>query len=231
MGTLYHFQLKEVSQVNCWRSTFVHIFFNLGFIEFRYNLGSGAVILRSFQKINLGQPARVIAKQYLKEGLLIVNDQDVSGTAEGDFKSLDLAEKLSLGFVLTNYSKVFENIGTTKGFIGCVKSLKINRKPIDLTFGEGVKLIAISDCKDMPCTNHSCLNNGACVPAEPGLNNFTCVCKNGYIGKHCHIKHEGCSKFNPCIKETVCVDLKAGDFSCACGQSSPNQLCSKSKHY
>ena len=39
--------------------------------------------------------------------------------------------------------------------------------------------VDIDDCADQPC-----LNGGTC---SDGLNNYTCVCADGYTGKNCSV--------------------------------------------
>src|SRR5688500_18497374 len=51
---------------------FVSISLKNGYVEFRFNLGSGTEILRSPQKILLGKLVKVVAKRYLKDGTLTV---------------------------------------------------------------------------------------------------------------------------------------------------------------
>lgn len=76
---------------------FIHFFFCN-----RYNLGNGPVVLRSSQKLHLGKFHRLIAKRYLRDGMLTLEGQeDVAGRSQGSLKSLDLGENLYLGYVPT----------------------------------------------------------------------------------------------------------------------------------
>lgn len=99
----------------------------------------------------------VVAKRYLREGVLSVSSQqDITGKADGELKSLDLAEKLYLGRIWSEYSKVYENIGTRKGLMGCLYLLRIGRVKVNLTYPGSLdilKAIGIVDCADIPCTN------------------------------------------------------------------------------
>lgn len=40
-------------------------------------------------------------------------------------------------------------------------------------------LIDVNDCKENPC-----LNGGTCID---GINNYQCICKEGWEGVHCNI--------------------------------------------
>lgn len=77
-----------------------------GFVQFRYNLGNGPVILTSSERVTMKTFHRVIAKRYHKDGVLIFNGGDeVAGQSEGMLKSLDLNQDTYIGNIPTNYSK------------------------------------------------------------------------------------------------------------------------------
>lgn len=66
----------------------------------RYNLGSGPVVLRSPHRLQQGRFHRLVAKRYLRDGVLTLDGQeDVAGHSEGSLKSLDLAENMFLGYI------------------------------------------------------------------------------------------------------------------------------------
>lgn len=128
-----------------------------GHVEFRYNLGSGTVILRSKSKIPQGKRTIVVAKRYLREGVLSVSQQqDITGKAEGDLKSLDLRENMFVGKVQSDFDRIHDNVGTRMGFTGCLFLLRIGRVKVNLTYPGStdiVKAINIVDCDDLPCCN------------------------------------------------------------------------------
>ena len=206
--------------------TYMNIILISGYIEFRFNLGSGTVILRSMEKIVIGSVCKLVAKRYLRDGMLTIEGQeDVAGKAEGDLKSLDLAESLFIGNVQTNVSKIFDNIGVRKGFVGCIRSLRIGHRQLDLNGDDSweiVKIHNVHDCSKMPCASTPCKNNGTCIPEfSTGYNgNFSCNCPKGYIGINCETRYEVCnSKDNPCSKGTSCLPIAQGGFSCACNRN------------
>lgn len=86
------------------RKLIYSLFFS--FVQFRYNLGNGAVILTSPDRVTLKTFHRVIAKRYHKDGVLIFNGgEEVAGQSEGMLKSLDLKQDTYIGNIPTNYSK------------------------------------------------------------------------------------------------------------------------------
>lgn len=77
-----------------------------GVVEFRYNLGSGTVVLRSAARLSLHAPHRVSAKRYHRDGMLSVDDAaDVTGQSQGSLRALDLGPAAWVGGVPTNNSK------------------------------------------------------------------------------------------------------------------------------
>lgn len=77
-----------------------------GFVEFKYNLGNGPVLIRSVDKIQLGNFHTITLKRYHRDGILKLDDgEDIAGQAIGPLKALDLLEDTYIGFVPTNYSR------------------------------------------------------------------------------------------------------------------------------
>ncbi|XP_023317624.1 agrin-like isoform X1 [Trichogramma pretiosum] len=146
-----------------------------GFVQFRYNLGNGPVILTSAERVSMKQFHRISAKRYHKDGVLQFNEGDeVAGQSEGMLKSLDLNQDTYIGNIPTNYSKVFDNIGTSHGFLGCIRKLRVNREPIDLHMGydrDILETYRIKECRENGCANLPCQNGATCQPIfEEDLN-------------------------------------------------------------
>ncbi|RWS04342.1 agrin-like protein [Dinothrombium tinctorium] len=209
---------------------FVSLSIKAGFLEFRYNLGSGTVILRSSKKLVLGAMIKVVAKRYLRDGMLTVEGhEDVAGKSDGDLKSLDLAENLYFGDVSNKQRRVFENIGVKQGFVGCLYKLRIGRKDVDIRYPGSkdiIKVHNVHDCEDMPCTNNPCKNGGICLPERaPNYGSYSCSCDSGFTGKHCEIEVNPCGHENPCMKGATCTKLPQGGFSCLCPPGKTGKLC------
>ncbi|XP_076388607.1 agrin isoform X4 [Megachile rotundata] len=139
-----------------------------GHVQFRYNLGNGPVVLTAPERVTMKTFHRVAAKRYHKDGVLIFNDgEDVAGQSQGMLKSLDLNQDTFIGNMPTNYSKVYDNIGTNHGFLGCIRKIKINRYSVDLHVGHDKDILEtyrVKECGENACANLPCQNGATCQP-------------------------------------------------------------------
>ncbi|KAL1493054.1 hypothetical protein ABEB36_011193 [Hypothenemus hampei] len=196
-----------------------------GFVEFKYNLGHGPVIMRSLDKIELGKFHRIVVKRYNRDGLLKLDDaDDVAAQASGSTKALDLKTDTFIGYVPTNYSRVFENIGTDKGFEGCIKKLKIGREEIELhAFRHEMVLETkdIFDCSQHACHHSPCLNQGKCLPMDEL---FRCECLPQFSGKFCEKLEDPCMS-NPCAFGSLCKTINQDGYVCQCESGRRGRHC------
>ncbi|XP_043286401.1 agrin-like isoform X3 [Venturia canescens] len=155
-------------QKNDGTGDFVSLAIIDGFVQFRYNLGNGPVILTSPEKVTMKNYHRIVAKRYHKDGVLIFNDgDDIAGQSQGMLKSLDLNQDTFIGNVPTNYTRLYENIGTSHGFLGCIRKLKIDRVTVDLHMGKHKEILEtyrIRECNDNACAALPCQNGATCSP-------------------------------------------------------------------
>ncbi|KAG8193212.1 hypothetical protein JTE90_005560 [Oedothorax gibbosus] len=216
-------------QTSTGTGDFVSLAIKDGFVEFRYNLGNGPVILRSPQKLHLGKFHRLIAKRYLRDGMLTLEGQeDVAGRSKGSLKSLDLGENLYLGFVPTERKGIFENIAVNTGMIGCIRRLKIGKKEVDLRYPASKDILrgnGIHECGTSSCISMPCKNNGICEPA--GENDYTCSCLPGFAGRICDVLEDACLN-NPCSDGSTCIPHDEHGFICRCPHDRTGKLCEKS---
>ncbi|XP_072942741.1 agrin-like isoform X4 [Epargyreus clarus] len=193
-----------------------------GFLEFRYNLGNGAIVLTSLEKISLNEYHKVSAKRYHRDGILSVDDmEDVTGQSSGNLKALDLAEDAYIGSVPTNFSRVFDNIGTRSSFIGCVKYLRIIRHQVTKKLGRPDSLVVsienVRECQSSPCMSMPCRNGATCNSIEGSASEYTCSCPIGFQGANCDERLDPCES-NPCgYDEGLLCDIDSdGGHVCRC---------------
>lgn len=211
---------------------FVSISLKNGYVEFRFNLGSGTEILRSPQKILLGKLVKVVAKRYLKDGTLTVEGQeDVAGKSSGDLKSLDLVESLYIGSVPLLTPKIVDNVGLKQGFVGCIHRIRVGSKELDLKMPGSkdiLRNIEVIDCSDNPCSSHPCKNEANCFPDKNHPDSFSCSCEEGFTGRTCEIPVSPCvSSENSCVRGSTCTKLPGGSFACLCPPGRSGTLCSE----
>ncbi|KAK9890325.1 hypothetical protein WA026_010423 [Henosepilachna vigintioctopunctata] len=197
-----------------------------GHVEFRYDLGNGPVVIRSANKIKLMRFHRVVLKRYHRDGLLKLDDQeDIGGQSQGNLKALDLLDDTFLGFIPTNFSQVYKNIGTAKGFQGCIRKFEIGRHNLQLHANMDERIIKtknLYDCDEKPCTANPCVNNGTCIELENNL--FDCKCSEGFRGEICDKFLNPCLS-QPCVGGATCTEIGEDNYVCRCPPERTGRRC------
>ncbi|KAG1699824.1 Pikachurin [Nymphon striatum] len=151
-----------------------------GFVEFRFDLGSGTASLRSKQKVEMNKWHTVFISRTARDGLLQVNNQEpVEGLSPGAFTQLSLPLNLHLGG-LSDIQHITSHANIKASFTGCIQKVTINNKPLKLT-ESAVSGVNIDNC-DHSCVKLPCLHSGVC---EPQSEFFTCHCNLGFSGSNC----------------------------------------------
>ncbi|XP_064610786.1 agrin-like isoform X2 [Liolophura sinensis] len=204
-----------------------------GYVEFRFDLGSGPVTLRSRNPIELNKFTRVVARRYQRDGLLVIGDEKgVQKSSPGDMKSLDLEENLYLGNVPNQDKDIIDRIGVNVGLVGCIEFIRAGRKenmreyklsyptePNDILDGG-----QISDCGDSPCSSLPCQNGGTCIVLDNA--SHKCLCTKEFQGDQCEKPSSPCLN-NPCQGGGVCFATPDGDFDCTCPADREGRFCEK----
>ncbi|CAG2057628.1 unnamed protein product, partial [Timema podura] len=196
------------------------------FVEFRYNLGNGPVVIASMDRVEMKKFHRVVVKRYHRDGMLKLDDyDDVAGQSQGTLKALDLVEDAYIGYVPTNISKVFENLGTTMGLMGCIRKLKIGRRTVELHEGHDImveKVVGVRECGENPCSSVPCFNRGTCHAIDS--EKYHCTCTTEFSGDYCENRLNPCLS-NPCTLESTCEALPQGGFMCKCPPGRKGKSC------
>ena len=188
-----------------------------GFVEFRYNLGDEVVILKSIDALEFNQFTTIIVKRYHKDSLLkILPNQAITGSSKGNQKFLDILNDTYVGFIPTQYDNIYDiNIGTHKGFQGCVRKLKINERLINMDNDEMIlRKNQINQCYEQSsCFSKPCSHNASCEPLNS--KDFRCICNSNYFGQLCEHKINACLK-NECESGSTCIPLTSDEYICSC---------------
>ncbi|KAF2984643.1 hypothetical protein EK904_012564, partial [Melospiza melodia maxima] len=159
---------------------FLSITLVAGYVEFRFDCGSGTAVIRSEEPVSLGQWHELRVSRTAKNGILQVDTQrPVEGMAEGAFTQIKCSSEIFIGGV-PNYDDVKKNSGILRPFSGSIQKIILNDRTIDVKqdFSFGINLINAAH----PCVTSPCANGGTCVPKK---DSYECDCPLGFDGQHC----------------------------------------------
>ncbi|XP_067659130.1 basement membrane-specific heparan sulfate proteoglycan core protein-like isoform X2 [Haliotis asinina] len=221
------------------RGDFMAIMIKDGYLEFRFDTGSGPAVLRSRNPLRLDDWTMVVAERKGNEGMLIVNNEDPvnerlrnsydyyayysrrdrgdiynRGTATGRTVGLNLKRPLYLGGVdPQEVLPASAFVGEVPGFVGCIGELRINTNNIDL-LKDAIESANVYDCGDRGiCDRKPCQNGGDC--SEISLTDYRCICPPDYTGKSCETEINICITSSPCQNGGRC-SVYNGGYRCDC---------------
>lgn len=151
-----------------------------GYVEFRFDCGSGAAVIRSPEAITMDSWHELRASRTAKNGILQVDNQrPVEGMAEGAFTQIKCSSPLYIGGV-PNYDITKPSAGLLRPFSGAVQRISLNDRSIELNPGQAFGINVLNAAH--PCVENPCANGGVC---RPKWDDYDCDCTLGYDGKHC----------------------------------------------
>ncbi|KAG9482678.1 hypothetical protein GDO78_011370 [Eleutherodactylus coqui] len=191
-----------------------------GFLEFRYELGSGLAILRSADPITLGQWHKASAERIHKDGTLQVDRAPpVKRSSPGKSLGLNLKTLMYLGGVDRSVD-LPSAVNFTQPYQGCIGEVSINGKKVDISYSF-VESHSISQCYDSsPCDRMPCLHGGRCMPT--GEYEYQCLCRDGFKGDRCETHEDRCQIHNPCLNGGTCKENK-----CYCPEGFSGTYCER----
>ncbi|XP_058164024.1 pikachurin isoform X2 [Dasypus novemcinctus] len=155
-------------------------------LQFRFNCGTGVAIITSKTKIKLGAWHTVTLYRNGLNGLLQLNNgSPVTGQSQGQYSKITFRTPLYLGGAPSAYWLV-RAAGTSQGFQGCVQSLTVNGKRIDMRpwpLGKALSGADVGECSSGICDEASCINGGTCTIIN--ADSYICLCPLGFKGRHC----------------------------------------------
>uniref|UniRef100_H9H689 Agrin n=1 Tax=Monodelphis domestica TaxID=13616 RepID=H9H689_MONDO len=166
------------------KGDFVSLALHGGHLEYRYDLGKGAAVIRSKEPIALNKWTRVSLERNGRKGAMRVNDGDrVLGESPMPHTVLNLKEPLYVGGA-PDFSKLARAAAVSGGFDGAIQLVSLKGRQL-LTRENVRDAVEISSFPDHPCTQASgqpCLNGGSCSPQQ---DTYECLCLGGFSGVHC----------------------------------------------
>ncbi|XP_077418351.1 pikachurin [Vanacampus margaritifer] len=151
-----------------------------GYVEFRFDCGSGGAAIRSDEKIGMDVWHELRVSRTAKSGILQVDSQKaVEGFAEGAFTQINCSSALYIGGV-PQYDKTKRTAGVRKPFTGTIQKLVLNDRTIAIT-SDSAGGVNVAN-SEHPCVQSPCANGGTC---RPKWDAYECDCPLGYDGRHC----------------------------------------------
>uniref|UniRef100_A0A8D8XN55 Basement membrane-specific heparan sulfate proteoglycan core protein n=1 Tax=Cacopsylla melanoneura TaxID=428564 RepID=A0A8D8XN55_9HEMI len=197
-------------------------------MEFRFDTGSGLVVLRSRVALIPHEWVVVTIIKDYKEGKLSVGGEPlIVGSTPGEkLQVLTLRTPLYIGGYNIYHVTPSLNVEVSEGFHGCISTIDVLGYELDL-INSAVDSANIMDCSDMEssasCSQKPCQNYGICYPTDLNDRGYNCSCLTGYSGEHCE------QEANMCMSEDVCKNggtckVTANSYECLCllGYAPPN---------
>ncbi|XP_043919018.1 agrin isoform X3 [Protopterus annectens] len=199
-----------------------------GFVELRFNTGSGTSIISSQVLIERGKWHHVIVNRNRRSGTLIVDGEPpVTGQSPAGTDGLNLDTDLFIGGAPEDLmATVTARTGVTVGLKGCIRLLDVNNQMFDLQENESDVLYgsAVGECGNNPCQPNPCRNGGICHFKEAEM--FSCKCVNGFSGPTCADEHNPCDP-SPCHSSATCLVLPEGGYKCECPMGREGKFCER----
>ncbi|XP_018606960.2 pikachurin-like [Scleropages formosus] len=155
-------------------------------LHFRFNCGTGVAHVVSNSPVVLGRWHSVIVfREGLNGWLRLDNDAHVTGRSQGQYTKITFRSPLYVGGGPNAYG-LARATGTSRGFQGCIQTLRINGKTIDLRpwpLGRALGGADVGECSDSICKDVTCLNGGICFANR--ADRFICLCPLGFRGLLC----------------------------------------------
>uniref|UniRef100_A0A8C2YQ89 Agrin n=1 Tax=Chinchilla lanigera TaxID=34839 RepID=A0A8C2YQ89_CHILA len=168
------------------RGDFVSLALRDWHLEFRYDLGKGAAVIRSKEPVAIGIWTKVSLERNGRKGAMRVGDGPrVLGESPVSVPHtvLNLKEPLYVGGA-PDFSKLARAAVVSSGFDGAIQLVSLGGRQL-LTREHVLRAVGISPFADHPCMQalgHPCLNGASCLPREAS---YECLCPTGFSGPHC----------------------------------------------
>ncbi|XP_048518731.1 basement membrane-specific heparan sulfate proteoglycan core protein-like [Dendroctonus ponderosae] len=207
-------------------------------LEFRFDNGKGAYVIRSDQEIEPNKWSDVVAIRSAQDGRIMIDGHPTTPTRFSNFfKTLTLLTPLYVGGYDEFTVKLNDGVKVEGGFNGCIMDINIsglddammrnitdssnvedcaNEEDIENGIPVGYHETSIKpvayDSKKTGCSDNPCRNNAPCIPLSPV--NYQCTCPAAFSGKNCEVPVDLCLR-QPCQNNGICSFNTTG-FSCDC---------------
>ncbi|XP_049865459.1 fat-like cadherin-related tumor suppressor homolog [Pectinophora gossypiella] len=222
-----------------------------GQVQFRMELGSGAVAVRAGEALADGAWHTARLQRRGAAVRLTVDRRAARAMAPPPHALLDARpDRVLLGAVLARHAHPTAPEQVTYGFHGCLADIKLGGVPLPLEEGgtaqdgraqlvRRVRARLGAACAPLApagaCGAAPCQHGGTCrdLPLPALLegeadDGYTCACHARFLGRHCEIDTDPCAS-GPCLHGGVCSADGAGGFQCACAAGLSGARCERGR--
>lgn len=168
------------------RGGFMALMVTNGALRFRYRYGLGVTTLISSTRATPGVWHTVMIYKSARDSMLkLDNETALIKASSDDDERITFRTPLYVGGAPHEYW-LFKEIGARENFRGCVQSLTINGKKIDLRprpLGNVISGADVGECSHGICDKTHCVNGGSCESSR--VYSYICLCPLGFRGRHC----------------------------------------------
>ncbi|XP_010003562.1 PREDICTED: agrin [Chaetura pelagica] len=199
-----------------------------GFVELRFNTGSGTGVITSKVRVEPGKWHQLVVNRNRRSGVLAVDGEPhVSGESPPGTDGLNLDTDLFIGGVPEDQMAVVaDRTAAAGGLRGCIRLLDVNNQLYDLR-EKGTEVLygsAVGECGNDPCQPNPCRHGGICRAREAEM--FHCQCLHSYTGPTCADERNPCDP-SPCHVSATCLVLPEGGALCACPMGREGDFCER----
>ncbi|VDI67121.1 agrin [Mytilus galloprovincialis] len=168
-------------------------------VEFRFNMGSGTIVISSDAVITLDTWHEVMIDKTKKFGILLIDKNpqyNYTGESKGFLTELNLDNSiLYLGGFKSRFDiPVDSNI--TYNLTGVIQRMYINGKLYDDLMLSAKDKINVLPYRGAPCNVNPCLNGGVCIPK---MDQVECKCPAKFIGVKCEKRVDSVNRDRPLL--------------------------------
>ncbi|XP_068981319.1 pikachurin [Bombus flavifrons] len=167
---------------------FMALILHHGFIEFRFDCGSGVGTVRSTQTVRLNEWNTLTVYRHRWDAWIQLNQEKrVEGRSKGLFARITFREPLFVGG--PGNTTGLERLPVRTGFKGCVRHLEANEHRYRFPLapqGDAANGFDVEECTADRCSKVPCSHGGKCLTT--GGDTAVCLCPLGYTGDLCETR-------------------------------------------
>ncbi|XP_043475420.1 pikachurin isoform X1 [Leptopilina heterotoma] len=167
---------------------FMALILHHGFIEFRFDCGSGVGIVRSSEPVKLNEWNTLSIYRHRWDAWIQLNrEKRVQGRSKGLFSRITFREPLFVGG--PGNTTGLERLPVRNGFRGCIRHLEANEHRYRFPLaprGDAANGFDVEECTADRCSKVPCSHGGKCLTT--GGDTAVCLCPLGYTGDLCETR-------------------------------------------